>query len=97
MLRSPSGLDTANNLNHFNILPRRRTRQLLASPLSQSRKVPSAASAVVYRVLPRLFQTRDEEPARSAAPPPTFIFIDEVTTSRRRTPEKTSTRRWWRL
>jgi DNA helicase HerA-like ATPase len=78
VLRSPSGLGTANNLNHFNILPRRRTRQLLASSLSRSRKVPSVASAVVYRVLSRLFEARDEELARGASPPPTFIFIDEA-------------------
>ncbi len=34
--------------------------------------------AVVYKVLSRLFQTRDEELARGAAPSPTFIFIDEA-------------------
>ena len=34
--------------------------------------------AVVYRVLSRLFQTRDEELARGASPSPTFIFIDEA-------------------
>jgi DNA helicase HerA-like ATPase len=36
------------------------------------------ASAVVYRVLSRLFEARDEELARGAAPSPTFIFIDEA-------------------
>jgi DNA helicase HerA-like ATPase len=34
--------------------------------------------AVVYRVLSRLFEARDEELARGASPPPTFIFIDEA-------------------
>ena len=34
--------------------------------------------AVVYRVLSRLFEARNEELTRGAAPPPTFIFIDEA-------------------
>jgi IMP cyclohydrolase len=59
------------------------------------REAPSVASAVVYRVLSRLFQTRDEEPAGDAAPSP--MSIDEAhSTSRRRASGTTSTRRWWR-
>jgi DNA helicase HerA-like ATPase len=33
---------------------------------------------LVYRVLSRLFEARDEELARGASPPPTFIFIDDA-------------------
>ena len=52
------------------------------------------ASAVVYRVLSRAFEARDEELARGAAPSP--LSIDEVTTtSHRWAPERTSTRRPW--
>jgi DNA helicase HerA-like ATPase len=51
---------------------------LVVVDLREFREAPSVASAVVYRVLSRLFQTRDEELARGAAPTPTFIFIDEA-------------------
>lgn len=42
----------------------------------QGKENREAPSAVVYRVLSRLFQTRDEELARGAAPPP--MSIDEA-------------------
>jgi DNA helicase HerA-like ATPase len=51
---------------------------LVVVDLREFREAPSVASAVVYRVLSRLFQTRDEELARGASPSPTFIFIDEA-------------------
>ncbi len=46
--------------------------------LREFKKAPSVASAVVYRMLSRLFKARDKELARGAAPSPTFIFIDEA-------------------
>jgi hypothetical protein len=51
---------------------------LVVVNLREFREAPSVASAVVYRVLSRLFEARDEELARGAAPSPTFIFIDEA-------------------
>jgi DNA helicase HerA-like ATPase len=51
---------------------------LVVVDLREFRESPSVASAVVYRVLSRLFEARDEELARGAAPSPTFIFIDEA-------------------
>jgi DNA helicase HerA-like ATPase len=51
---------------------------LVVVDLRGFREAPSVASAVVYRVLSRLFEARDEELARGAAPSPTFIFIDEA-------------------
>jgi len=51
---------------------------LVVVDLRGFRETPSAASAVVYRVLSRVFEARDEELARGAAPSPTFIFIDEA-------------------
>ncbi len=51
---------------------------LVVVDLRGLRETPSVASAVVYRVLSRLFQTRDEELARGVASPPAFIFIDEA-------------------
>jgi DNA helicase HerA-like ATPase len=51
---------------------------LVVVDLRGFREAPSVASAVVYRVLSRLFEARDEELARGAAPSPIFIFIDEA-------------------
>jgi DNA helicase HerA-like ATPase len=51
---------------------------LVVVDLRGFREMPSVASAVVYRVLSRLFEARDEELARGASPLPTFIFIDEA-------------------
>ncbi|MFZ8837539.1 MAG: ATP-binding protein [Pyrobaculum sp.] len=51
---------------------------LVVADLREFREAPSVASAVVYRVLSRLFEARDEELARGASPSPTFIFIDEA-------------------
>ena len=50
----------------------------MAVDLRGFRETPLVASAVVYRVLSRVFEARDEELARGAAPSPTFIFIDEA-------------------
>jgi len=50
----------------------------VAVDLRGFRETPLVASAVVYRVLSRVFEARDEELARGAAPSPTFIFIDEA-------------------
>jgi DNA helicase HerA-like ATPase len=51
---------------------------LVVVDLRGFRETPSVASAVVYKVLSRLFEARDEELTRGAAPSPTFIFIDEA-------------------
>ncbi len=51
---------------------------LVVVDLREFREAPSVASAVVYRVLSRLFEARDKELTRGAAPSPTFIFIDEA-------------------
>ncbi len=51
---------------------------LVVVDLREFREAPSVASAVVYRVLSRLFKARDKELARSAAPSPTLIFIVEA-------------------
>ena len=66
---------------------------LVVVDLRGFRETPLVASAVVYRVLSRLFEARDEELAKDASPPP--MSVDEVTTSHRRAPGRTLTRRPW--
>jgi hypothetical protein len=42
------------------------------------REEPTAASMVVYRVLSKVFEVRDEELRMGREPRPTFILIDEA-------------------
>jgi hypothetical protein len=51
---------------------------LVVLDLRLFREEPTAASMVVYRVLSRVFEARDEELRISREPRPTFILIDEA-------------------
>jgi hypothetical protein len=51
---------------------------LVVLDLRLFREEPTAASMVVYRVLSRVFEVRDEELRMGREPRPTFILIDEA-------------------